>query len=667
MSSGDQPFGSNNPFRRKLGTSTSIPAPANSAEPPSSGFGLEGSLATSTTLTMQPPLTTFKSAASESERRHEEEQPIQQRPKKIVKKVRVQSPPPSSPEESPEDAVPVTRFSAPEAPDHNDDDDNDDDSSSDSSDSDEQDDPFNGKSAFVDENPLSESPLPQIPPNPFARTLHDIERGSQKQDDVAKNTSKGSLDVDSFKRLLLTGYANLPQPGQAATNPAGNASGTAHHQGPSPPDGSSNTDASSTSRQSILDVLQETPRTSHEISESEAPTERKTILPSSPLANVSLTSGRKKPPPPSSRHGKLIKIDLGAASNSRDSALAASASADPPSPFVAPPRTGSESITSMHSSPAATDVNKPLPAPPLRASADEDTESPFDREAAGKVPEAFAELQASPRPPTPPPTTRSRSESQNSTQPRKPAVPPPRRHGRSDSRVPSVHSINADEEPPRSSMESSRSRTDSLRININPERIFQAPAPPPPRRPGHARQGSSYTVHSQPSFSPAISPGVSEKERSPLGSVFTPKTTPSIQTKISNGLGTAESGVSNKLSPPPPPPARKQSTRRPPSIRGVEGSNGPGPVRKVSREKESGAPPPPPPPPRARGSARSNPNSTPIGEEAIRRGSIDTMSGGDDSPPTVGVGGEKQGTDILADLDALQREVDELMKKGASG
>jgi hypothetical protein len=662
MSSGDQSFGSNNPFRRKLGTSASSPAPDNSAEPSTSGVGLEMSFPPSTTVTTQPPLTTFKSAVSQSERRHEEEQPIQQRPKKIIKKVRVQSPPPSSPE----DAVPVTRFPALEALDQNHSDDDDDDSSSDSTGGDEQDDPFNGKSALIDENPLSESPLPQIPPNPFARTLHDIERGSQKQDDVTKNTSKGSLDVDSFKRLLLTGYANLPQPGQATTNPAGNVSGTAPHQGPSPPDGSSNTDTSSTSRQSILDTLQETPRTSHEISESEAPTERKTTLPSSPLANVSSTSGRKKPPPPSSRHGKLIKIDLGAASNSRGPALAASASAGPPSPFVAPQRSGSESATLMHSPPAATDVNKPLPAPPLRASADEDADSPFDREAAGKVPEAFAELQANPRPPTPPPVTRSRSESQNSTQPRKPAVPPPRRHGRSDSRVPSVHSINGDEEPPRSSMESSRSRTDSLRININPERTFQAPAPPPPRRPVHVRQGSSYTVHSQPSFSPAVSPGVSEKERNPLGSAFAPIASPGVQAKNTNGLGIAGSGGPNKSSPPPPPPARKQSMRRPPSIRGVEGSNGPSPVRKVSREKEGGVPPPPPPPPRARGSARSNPSPAPIGEEAIRRGSVDTVSGGNDSTPTVGAGGEKQGTDILADLDALQREVDELMKKNAS-
>ncbi|KAI0390505.1 hypothetical protein F5Y17DRAFT_56939 [Xylariaceae sp. FL0594] len=655
MSSADQSFGSNNPFRQKFPTSTSITASANAAGPPSSIFGLERPAAAT-----PPPLTTFKSAVSESERQQVEEDSIAQRPKKIVKKVRVQSPPPSSPE----DAVPVTHFPTLEALERDDEDDDTSSDSSDSSDTDEQADPFNGQSALVHDGPSSEPPLPEIPLTPFARTLHDIEEGS-RGDDITKSNSKGSLDVDSFKRLLLTGYANLPKPGQAIAAPSGSASGTAPHQVHFLPDGSSNTDASSMSRHSILDVLQETPRTSHEMSESEAPTQHKMLPSPSHLANVSSTSGRKKPPPPSSRHGKLIKIDLGAGSDSRELAPAASASTGSSSPFVARPRTASGSTATVHS-PPATDVNKPLPAPPLRASADEDAESPFDREAAGKVPEAFAELQANPRAPTPPPTFRSRSESQNSTQPRRPVVPPPRRHGRSDSRVPSVHSINADEEPPRSSMESTRSRTDSLRISMNAERALQAPAPPPPRRPGHVRQSSYFTAQSQQSFQSATSPGVGEKERSPSGSGFTPIASPVNQTVTTNGLGGAGSGGPSKLSPPPPPPTRKQSMRRPPSVRGVEGVNGLGPTRKVSREKEGGASLPPPPPPRARGSARPNASSpAPTNEAATRRGSSDTTLGGNDFASPVGAGGEKQGVDILADLDALQREVDELMKKSA--
>ncbi|KAI0487150.1 hypothetical protein F4859DRAFT_327974 [Xylaria cf. heliscus] len=642
MSSIGPPFGSNNPFRRKPGAASVNPAASSS----SLSFGIDGPLTssattTTTTTTPRPPFTTFKSAAPENERRDEEEQPVQQKPKKIVKKVRVQSPPPSSPE----DAVPVTRFPALE---RLDDDGNDDDSASDSSTSDVQDDdPFGPASVDQDSKLATEQPVVQIPPNPFARTLQDIEGRGQAHDTAATapaaSASKGSLDVDSFKRLLLTGYTNLPNPAQTILESTGNPSGATHALG-TLPDGASATDASSISKQSIFDALQETPRTSHE---SETPEDRKGVLPSSPLTIVPSASARKKPPPPSSRHGKLIKIDLGANSNSRDALPAASSGAlDLPSPLgVAPRKTSSELATTLHSPQGTTDVNKPLPAPPLRAPTDEEIESPFDREAAGKVPEAFAELQTHPRPPTPPLTTRSRSGSQTSTQSRKPAAPPPRRHGRRDSKMPSIYPTNTNEDPPRSSMESNHSRAKSLRINVN-----SAPAPPPPRRPGHSRQDSSIAGISYG----ATSPGLSEKERSPLGSNFTPVVSSSIQSRQSHGLSKTAPSVNGqiKLNPPPPPPTRKQSTRRPPSAGSMEGSSGLAPVRRVSREKEGGALPPPPPPPRARGGNRKG-----------SAGSV-TVTNGSTTPNAVESG--KQGEEILADLDALQREVDEMMKKAAN-
>ncbi|KAI1734632.1 hypothetical protein F4680DRAFT_337604 [Xylaria scruposa] len=640
-SSSGQSFGSNNPFRRKPGAASVNPAASFS----SPSFGTDEP-STSSTTTTRPPFTTFKSAAPENERRDEEEQPMQQKPKKIVKKVRVQSPPPSSPE----DSIPVTRFPALEQLDDDNNDDDDGDNASDSSKSDvQEDDPFSAASVDSDSKLDAELPIPQIPPNPFARTLQDIERSGQARDANATamttSASKGSLDVDSFKRLLLTGHSNLPSPAQTAVDSTGNPSGLAHTVG-ALPDGASATDASSISKQSIFDALQETPRTSHEISESETPEDHKSLLPSSPLTIVSSAPVRKKPPPPSSRHGKLIKIDLGADINSRGAPSAASTGApDLPSPV--PRKVSSESGTTLHSS-QGTDVNKPLPAPPLRAATDEDIESPFDREAAGKVPEAFAELQAHPRPPTPPPTTRSRSGSQTSTQSRKPAAPPPRRHGRSESKAPSIYHINTNEDPPRSSMESDHSRAESLRISAN-----SAPAPPPPRRPGHVRQGSSFAGISHGGYS-AISPGLSEKERSPLGSSFTPLASPSIQSGYSQGSGTATSGANGqiRLNPPPPPPTRKQSIRRPPSVRSMESNSGPAPLRRVSREKEGGALPPPPPPPRARGGSR--------------KGSTGSVTVGNGSVTPTALENGKQGEDILADLDALQREVDELMKKAAN-
>ncbi|KAI0965848.1 hypothetical protein F4678DRAFT_312932 [Xylaria arbuscula] len=661
MSSDSQAYGTNNPFRRNQGASAdpaASPAPISGS---GSIFHVDG-LQASSTATTPPPFTTFKSDVPKDGRRDEEEQPVQQKPKKIVKKVRVQSPPPSSPE----DAVPVTRFPAIERFGVGGDDD---DSASDSTKSEDQaDDPFGADAVDPDSNLATEPPLPQIPPNPFARTLQDIEGRGQARDtntaDHGTSASKGSLDVDSFKRLLLTGYANLPQPGQTTTDPAENPT----RKAPSPgtlPDGASATDASSVSRQSIL----ETPRTSHEISESEAPEDRRGVLPTSPLAAVPSASARKKPPPPSSRHGKLIKIELGADSNSRD------ANSAPPSrtPGHASPSGPSsrqvsfESGTPLQSPHGPTDINKPLPAPPVRASADEDVESPFDREAAGKVPEAFSELQAHPRPPTPPATARSRSGSQTSTQSRKPAAPPPRRHGRSDSKIPSNNPPNIDEDPPRSSMESSRSRTDSLRTSANLERQSYAPAPPPPRRPGHARQASNFSAINYGGLSPAVTPNLSEKERSPWESGLFPLPSPGIKPGHSYSLSITSAAPNGqaKLSPPPPPPTRKQSTRRPASVRSMESSNGPTSLRKVSREKDTGIQPPPPPPPRARGGGRSAPDTSTLGEEGTRKGSVGSLSAGNSSTPTV-VDGGAHGDEILADLDALQREVNELMKKGTS-
>lgn len=673
MSSGAQPFGSNNPFRRKLGAASADSVVSSSFDPSfDPSLGIDGSPATPAATT-QPPSTTFKSSVPENEKQ-DEEHPVQQKPKKIVKKVRVQSPPPSPPE----DAIPVTRFPAPERLDSNDDSES---ASGSSIEDDGAEDPFNVVATDPDSKLNPEPALPQIPSNPFARTLQDIEGGGGVEDanaiGAATGASKASLDVDSFKRLLLTGYATLPTPPNPAPAPSESTRshpGMAHGPG-TLPDGASTTDTSSISKQSVFDAPQETPRTSHEISESEASEEHKGLLPSSPLAPIPSASARKKPPPPSSRHGKLIKIELGANSGSRPgtpaaaAAAAASRTAELGSPFgVVSPKASSESAATLHSPQGITNVNKPLPAPPLRPSAEEDVESPFDREAAGKVPEAFAEGQAQPKPPTSSPTTRSRSGSQTSTQSRKPAVPPPRRQGRSDSRAQSTHTVNADDDPPRSSMESSRSRTESLRAIVNPEKPSNAPAPPPPRRPGHARQGSSFVGVDRVSSAPTTSPGLSEMEQSPLGTGFTPLASPSIEhgSLHSPSATTMRPNGNTKISPPPPPPTRKQSVRRPLSVHGTIASNGQPPVRKSSREKDGNGPTPPPPPPRARGSYRQNSDLPAVGEEASQGSGLSSMSAVDGSatPPVAEIG--NHGEEILADLNVLQREVDELMKKVAS-
>ncbi|KAI5863800.1 hypothetical protein GGS23DRAFT_565462, partial [Durotheca rogersii] len=626
----DQSFNSNNPFRRKSAS------PSNGAisPPPALAPAFDRSLDS----TPRAPFAALKTALSQLETREAETEagqrpgadqeaaPAELKPKKVVKRVRVQSPPPSSPE----DAVPATRFrpgSRYSDEDEDDDDDDDDDNDDDAETSDSEDyerhirGPFNTTIADDQDEDSYEHARTRPPANPFSKTLHDMEqteRGQGAGAPAASAAARGNLDVDSFKRLLLTGYANIPGPPPASASPGlGVSSRTSTTPQHALHDGASNTDASSVSRQSIFDAIaQETPRTSHETSEPEEPEERRSILSTSPLSlpavpSSSSSSARKKPPPPSSRHGKLIKIELGADTDRRTAThLASSAFADTSISTIAPPRTSSShSVTASPPQSFPTDVNKPLPQTPFRPTVEEAVDSPFDREAIGKVPEPFANVQTNPRPPTPPFTTRSRSESESSMQPRKPAAPPPRRHGRSDSRTPSLKNVNVDDDaPPRSSLESDRSRTDSIRTNNN---NFNIPAPPPPRRPQHSRQRSSQATLGQGSLAsaPVINAAAGESERLPIGSK------PGFvndygQTEGSGGLATVTTGKDGtpKLSPPPPPPTRQASTRRPGSVRSMDLGNGLGIAKRVSKEKEGGfaPPPPPPPPPRQRGGSRTS-------------------------------------------------------------
>ncbi|KAK8100890.1 hypothetical protein PG999_011264 [Apiospora kogelbergensis] len=622
MSSASPSFGSNNPFRRKTGggPSPSSAIPSGSPAPSSS---LDSPTPSSAP---RPPVTTFRTAVPEHQDRPDD--PIQTKPKKIVKKVRVQSPPPSSPE----DSVPVTTYFSPA--DYDDDDDGD-------SDNDE-----HGREDRKDSrNPIADG--------------HGVDpfNSGEADEESRPETSDGAIDVNSFKRLLLTGYADNPGAAGGAGSAAPPAA-TSTWSGSSPlptlaHDGASTTDASSVSRQSILDVIQDTPRTSHEVSDPEEPGERRGSHRSSPLPNVQPAMGRKKPPPPSSRHGKLIKIELGSdqrpGTSSKDPGPGMSIDTSIQS-------TGQQSPLSSTS-----DVNKPLPLPPARTLADEQTESPFDREAAGKLPEAFTEAAApttNAGPSNPPDGTRGRSESQVSTGTtssiRKPAAPPPRRHGRSDSKPPSIIANPADEEAPRSSIESNRSRADSLRFSSNTNAGQSAP-PPPPRRPSHTRSGSSIT-----SPISVTSPGSIDGARSSQGTGFSLFEHPNYASSMAT-VTTTKDGVP-KLSPPPPPPARQSSARRPPSIRSLDSSS-----RKVSREKDGVIAAPPPPPRRTRSTKNSMGTA-----DAVRDGSGLRNASGEiglvDGEPAKSLATSEAtsigtGVDILKDLEALQNEVNAAMGK----
>ncbi|KAH8888649.1 hypothetical protein GQ53DRAFT_749049 [Thozetella sp. PMI_491] len=669
------PLGSNNPFRRKPAADPAAappPQPAaapaadpafsslfDSASPLPTGDEFRSQLRTLPQSAQPPPKTSF------------------QKPK-VVKKVRVQSPPPSSPESAgvPDFFPPARQYN-----------DYDDDSSSDEHD--ERDNPFGMGETSIDgpevppEPPMQPISAPGPPPNPFQRTLSDMERSGTEvaQQGGASTGGKGALDVNAFRRLLMTGQAgaSAQAPPPNPSPPVAQSSG----QLLAPGDGGSPTDASSISRQSLSDAAhaQETPRTSHEISEPEGEDDRHGLIgpPATKKAGPPTTL-RKKPPPPSSRHGKLIKVELKEAEQKKDADEASRPLSSHSATSSLPSPTGQQTVS-------ASDVNKPLPPAPERP---DEAESVFDREAAGKVPERDdleSEVVDLPpaRPPTPPNASHATSSPPAPPQASKKPVPPPRRqpHGRSESKqVPAPAPVPPVDEnepaPARSSFESNRSRSSSLRVNIH----GPGPAPPPPRRPAHgSRTQGSFASPSAVSFgSVASSDGgrsPSDPERSPSTSQFSSMTE---TIHPANTLSPAASSSSlsqapgqGKLIPPPPPPARNASVRsnRPASVSSFDGVS-----RRVSREKEGGAIAPPPPPPRQRGSSKSSidapslgPRRTSIESVKFRGGSraeeseiaiVKEEDEGTTLPADPEPIPESEATNILADLDALRREVDAL-------
>lgn len=602
-------FGSHNPFRRKTSSTTTTDhtaSPSTSDHTPSSSSFARALTSLGATKTdAPPPAVTFAKP-------------------KPVKKVRVQSPPPSSPESAGAEH-PYPKYPLPPRED-------DDETSAEEEDiNGESEDPFMNEAPPLPEAVLAGVGAERIdpiqlqqqqttqstayagrgpPPNPFQKTLEDMERdareGGQGAADPASPPGKAGMDVEAFKRLLLTGQGPAPSPGGETGSLA---------------------ETASTSRQSIFDTtnnLQETPRTSHE---TEPEDDKRSLLNQSTPAPQRTSSRRKKPPPPpATRHGKLIKMEL------KDKTRATGLEDRPSVGFAA---------TGPTPASPPTDVNKPLPAPP-----DDDAvrNSIFDKEAAGKLPEVDIDPEAdvvpSPRPPTPPNASHSSSTPMQSPPPstlRKP-MPPPRRsgHGRTDSKSQQVDtSEDPTTTPPRSSLESTRSRSSSIRLNI------AAPTPPPPRRAAGHRQSPSVS-------SPASASGISPS--------FPFPTTPGDDDESAGGGGPASLSAP-KASPPAPPPQRNPSLRKSASA--------------ASNRKAHGAVPPPPPP-RTRGGSKGSTDGAP---GLSRTRSVDGARPA--AAPLTEEGELVEGVDtaasddavraMLADLDALQREVDAARARAEGG
>lgn len=651
-------FGSHNPFRRKSNTTAPSDAGPPATSPPISSTTTpsDPTAAPSPSPRPLPSSSDFARALSSLPKTDAPPPPVSFAKKKPVKKVRVQSPPPSSPESTgAEHTYPKYPLPARDP----------DEESSNASASDEElngesEDPFQNEAPPLPEEALagmtaggiqglqsglgigspSQPPLPPLytgrgpPPNPFQKTLEDIEReakdGGQGSADQAAGAGKAGMDVEAFKRLLLTGQG--PTPSQSG-------------------DGGSITESSSVSRQSIFEAShppQETPRTSHEISEPEGDEDKRDLI-STPQRQGS-KSRKKPPPPPATRHGKLIKMGL---KNKQQAAALEGSSPGAGFSAVSPTSPRRPSSTSP------TDFNKPLPPPPERAEDDDAKNNIFEKEAAGKVPELDidpdADVVPSPRPPTPPNMSHSASTPvQNPTSTLRKPAPPPRRqgHARNESNIPEDPAAT----PPRSSLESQRSRSSSIRLNI------AAPAPPPPRR-----QASGASGHTRQS--PSVSSPVSNNNNNQSSS------SPSFPFPT-GPISPGDEASAPKLSPPPPPPQRNTSIRKSASspstrllARGTGGSGmgaGAGAVA-----------PPPPPPPRTRGSSKGSIDGPAAGLSRTR--SVDSVRKAGDggvTPVTEEVEAEeKEGVGVdddavramLADLDALQREVDAARAAAAGG
>jgi hypothetical protein len=486
-------------------------------------------------------------------------------PKKITKKVRVQSPPPPSPSTPslPDSSSTIGEefysiSAKPPTPIPRDDD------------------PFDSIESDVSEAG-EPSILNKAPANPFSKTLETMEHTGRDGPMIVPpnvpSPGRASMDVEAFKRLLMTGSAGL---GTSTSSSAAQAHVAYHALG----DGGSSTDTSSLSRQSIFEAIQEplpeSPRTSHEISE---PEDDRTAVTAEFLSS---TAGRKKPPPPSSRHGKLIKVEL------KDDSI--------PKPLQSPPTPGSftsqQYFSSGHRS--QTDLNKPLPPAP-RASHEADRESIFDKEAAGKTPE----------PPSPSSSIRRKT----------PPPPPPltRRHSQLVSESKLTRSNTTGRLSPKAEEDNitirgkgnNRPRSDSVKV----------PPPPPSRRPTSIIRGSSH--HS-------------------------PLTSPST------------------VSLPPPPPARGSSrsiSGKPPSVHSMD-------ISSNNNKRASMFPPPPPPHRHGRTSMEAqsaDASRRPSGEQSRR--SIESARRG--SAASSMLEAKRAGSisgrhDILADLSALQRDIDAL-------
>ena len=395
-------------------------------------------------------------------------------------------------------------------------------------------------------------------------------------------TTRPRYDVDDFKRLLLTGEKSASGANAAVPPPASLQSPA--HIG----DSSSNTDASSISRQSIFEPisgpLQESPRSSHESVPSD--NERQRLVESIPTAFE-----RTKPSAPRHRHGKLVKPNAPQTVSFEDPTLS----------FV------NSAMSTMapldRSMPGSSgDVHKPLPPLPSPLNSQPARQNPIES-TDNDVRDSDLEFED--------------SASIKIARKRSPPSPPlSRRHSQLKAKPfasSTERSMPITEEAP---MES------TLLSHSSPTASSKAPPPPPPRRAGLVRGNSSSSVSTG-----ASSTQISDQSNATDVSAWFANPRPSAPPNRSPSIS---------------------SVKRPDQIQSVP-------------ESPSMAPPPPP---RRRGSSQSSYTPSRLsGHYAERLRSDSGASSISHLAMTSMNPSGAENKDVMADLSALQREVDELRGK----
>ncbi|KAL1800717.1 hypothetical protein ACET3X_001059 [Alternaria dauci] len=385
-----------------------------------------------------------------------------------------------------------------------------------------------------------------VPANPFSRTLASLEPQERESDEERTNpgrptlgSNRASLDVESFKNLLMTGKPT-PRPSGPPAQPTSASQPGAGAQFET----SSSTDTSSISRQSLFEHPQEThaesPRTSVDLAGSDE---------DDSMGLVSeVQKGKKKPPPaPKHRHGKLVT------QRQPQTVSFESFAATEPAQATSPPTRRTDS----------SDIQKPLPPTPVAVPqslhiSTQDT-TPLQSPPTRPTPSQPSTPSEGPirQKKTPPPVPLARRQSQLKT-----TTTGNRSRSSSNLTISSQHSVDAPQSPGPNT--------------LDPLFGAKSPPPPPPSRHGarlanlgNSSANSSSTELPQRSSSGRMPRSVPEppssrrstlesQPSSPAPSVHRTSSISSTRNTYRNFSG--ESTGSN-MPPPPPPPRRGHSNR----------------------------------------------------------------------------------------------------------